>query len=277
MSDLQPLEIKTETLPNGLTFNMVKVEGGRFWMGDDEGEYSWEKPAHKIELDTFWIAQTQVKQALWEEIMQKNPSRYKGRNRPVETINWYNCIEFCNSLSEKLGYDLAYELDKYRKDPNNLSYLDDLKYWVRLIPGSNGFRMPTEAEWEFTAQGGKAKTEKLYAGSQALGKVAWYRGNSPDMSQPVGLRAPNELGLNGMTGNVWEWCWDWYDGGGYYERCFDKGVVVNPYGPESGRIRINRGGSCYSYATDCRVAYRGNGYPHRRSVDLGLRLARTAL
>lgn len=255
---------------------MIEIEGGIFEMGNRrEGGYGDEKPEHEVQLNSFWLGKMQVDQALWEEVMRENSSRFLGRNRPVERVNWYDCIEFCNKLSEKIGYDPAYEFNKDRKDPNNENEDDDLKYWARLIPGSNGFRLPTEAEWEYAARGGKFRSRSIYAGSHVLDNVGWYGENSTGMSQPVGLQAPNELGLYGMTGNVWEWCWDWF-GDEYYKACAGQGVISSPCGPEKGRYRVLRGGSWNDDASDCRVAYRLNGNPRYLHDDRGLRLARTA-
>lgn len=274
MSTLTSFKSQIESLPSGLSFEMIEVEGGTFWMGDaSEDAHKDDKPVHEVQLDTFCLGKYAVTQALWEEVMGENPSKFLGKARPVETISWHDCIEFCNQLSLKRGYVPVYELDKNRNDPHNKNSMQN--YWVRWIPDTNGFRLATDAEWEYASRGGRVQSEMEYAGSSSLKKVGWYNENSAGMSQPVGLQAPNELGLYGMSGNVWEWCWDWYNGK-YYQKCFDQGIASNPYGAESGYGRVGRGGRWGSGASNCRVVCRLNSGPSLRNGNLGLRLARTA-
>ena len=249
MAPIKALSIHTETLPGGISFPMIKVEGGRFWMGDDEGEgyFISPKPAHQVELDSFWMGQFLVTQKIWQAIMGENPSHFKGANRPVESISWEDAQKFIKKLNTELG-----------------------------LEGARAYRLPTEAEWEYAARGGEINNGFTYAGSEQMAQIGWYYGNSQSETRPVGILLPNELGLYDMSGNVWEWCVDWFDEN-YYKDCFQKGITKNPKGPESGRLRVLRGGSWGLVASYCRVADRFVGHPSDRLYGRGLRLSRTAL
>ena len=258
--------------------HMVKVEGGEFQMGSEDIEEE-EKPVHSVKLKDFHLCRFPVTQSLWESVMGENPASFPHPCRPIETVSWYDAVSFCNALSEKRGLDPYYEIDPDRKDPNNKNEDDELRWWVRIHQGANGYRLPTEAEWEYAAKGGKYAQQAalLYAGSNSLTEVAWHdrngEGNSLDISQPSGLKRPNALGLFDMSGNVDEWCGDWYDGN-YYEECKAQGMVENPSGPEKGSRRVVRGGSWGStlvLAYNFRPAYRYDLYApygrlHRLSV-----------
>ena len=220
-----------------LISNMVYVEGGTFKMGsmsDKPGDSFFnESPIHMVKISSFYICRYQVTQEEWEVIMGNNPSRFKGAKCPVELVSWEDCQIFIKRLNEITGKD---------------------------------FRLPTEAEWEFVAKGGNFSRGYKYAGSNDINIVAWYKGNSGGQSHPVGKKAPNELGLYDMSGNVWEWCSDW--GGEYGLSCPN-----NPKGSLSGLHRINRGGSWRYDAEFCRITLRGNHDPSIRNCNLGLRLA----
>ena len=236
-------------------------------MGSDK----WE---HEIYLSSFYLGQYQVTQALWEQVMGKNPSDFKGDNLPVEMVNWYDCIEFCNKLSELEGLEPVYEIDKSQKDPGNTNNYDEFKWLVRRKKEALGYRLPTEAEWKYAARGGKYAQKTEYAGSGELKEVGWFgqffsdEKNVHNWTETSGLRVPNELGLYDMSGNVREWCWDWY---GYYPSTSLK----DPHGLDSGNARVLRGGSWFRDADDCRVASRYHDLPGCRFIDYGLRLART--
>lgn len=246
----QKTEQKTESAPqlvavegsqtftvNGVKFTMVPVEGGTFTMGatSEQGSDAWdeEKPAHKVTLSDYYIGQTEVTQALWEAVMGSNPSDSKGDNLPVEQVSWDDCQVFIQNLNQLTGKQ---------------------------------FRLPTEAEWEYAARGGRKSRGYKYAGGNDIGLVAWYDGNSGNETHAVATKQANELGIYDMSGNVWEWCSDWYDG-------YQSSSQSDPQRPSLGSCRVNRGGSCYCNAGDCRVSYRFFGTPDFRYNDLGLRLS----
>ena len=195
--------------------------------------YDDEKPAHEVTLSSYYIGETEVTQELWEAVMGDNPSYFKKDDRPVEMVSWNDCQEFIGKLNRLTG---------------------------------KHFRLPTEAEWEYAARGGNRSKEYKYSGSNNLEEVAWYEGNSEDHTRSVGTKQPNELGLYDMSGNVWEWCADWYGG-------YSSEVQTNPTGPRSGSGRVNRGGSWRSGACICRSSNRDGSAPDYRGNYLGLRLA----
>lgn len=219
---------------NGVSFEMVHVEGGTFRMGatseQEDDAYSDEKPVHSVILSSYYIGKTEVTQALWQAVMGSNPSNFKGADLPVECVSWNDCQEFIQKLNRLTG---------------------------------RNFRLPTEAEWEFACRGGNNSRGYKYSGSNNLGSVAWY---SCGKTRPVGTKAPNELGIYDMSGNVWEWCSGWFAN-------YSSGAQTDPTGPQSGSCRVCRGGSWYSRARDCRSSIRNNGDPTLRFSYLGLRLA----
>ena len=223
---------------NGVTFTMVRVEAGTFTMGAtaEQGSDSWsnEKPAHQVTLtQDYYIGQTEVTQELWQAVMGSNPSNYKGDNRPVEMVSWNACQEFITKLNALTG---------------------------------RTFRLPTEAEWEFAARGGSFSKSYKYAGSDDIGDVAWYGYNSNDMTHYVATKSPNELGLYDMSGNVYEWCQDWYGS-------YSSSAQTDPTGPESSSNRVvYRGGSYDNNAKCSRVSFRNHYKVDGAVSDLGLRL-----
>ncbi|MCR4613239.1 MAG: formylglycine-generating enzyme family protein [Bacteroidaceae bacterium] len=251
---------KTFTV-NGVSFKMIKVEGGTFKMGVPPGQPKYEKghdghsvkicysdderPAHSVTLSSYYIGQTEVTQRLWQAVMGNNPSYFKGDGRPVEKVSWTDCQEFILKLNNMTGQH---------------------------------FRLPTEAEWEFAARGGTKSRGYKYSGSNTPGTVAWYIGNCKVYGGPgygyslfnhvVMMKNANELGLYDMSGNVSEWCQDWY---GEYS----ISPQTNPKGPASGYERVIRGGSYKDGDVDCRVSSREccQGYRDLRQPTVGLRLA----
>ena len=250
-------ETRTYTI-NGVSFKMISVEGGTFTMGAtaeqgrdaDSDEY----PAHQVTLSSYAIGETEVTQALWQAVTGSNPSWFSvGNNygtnlqRPVECVSWDDCQEFITKLNQLTGQN---------------------------------FRMPTEAEWELAARGGNKSKGYKYAGSNTLGDVAWYWGSIPSQSsgtsgygtQTVATKSPNELGLYDMSGNVFEWCQDWYS-----DVYYSSSPSTNPTGPTSGSFRVLRGGGWGNDARHCRVSNRDSNSLSRRNSSIGLRLALGAL
>ena len=224
---------------NGVSFDMIAVEGGTFTMGATAEQasdaYSDEKPTHQVTLSSYYIGKTEVTQELWQAVMGSNPSGFSGANLPVEKVSWEDCQIFIAILNELTG-----------------------KY----------FRLPTEAEWEYAARGGSKSQGYKYSGSNTVDDVAWYPSNSSSKTHPVATKAPNELGIYDMSGNVLEWCSDWYSSS-YYS----SSSQYNPTGPASGSRRVYRGGSWGSSARLCRISYRDYNGPSYRFYNLGLRLA----
>ncbi|MAT55238.1 MAG: hypothetical protein CMN32_12215 [Saprospirales bacterium] len=215
---------------------MVFVQGGTFQMGSTDGD-SDEEPVHTVRVDDFYIGKYEVTQAQWWAVMGDNPSYFSDcDNCPVENVSWNDVQTFIRKLNEKTG---------------------------------KHYRLPTEAEWEYAARVGKNGYK--YAGSNDPDEVAWYKSNSGSKTHPVGLKKPNVLGLYDMSGNVWEWCQDWYDAA-YYKN-YKNGPGNNPQGPSSGSYRVLRGGSWFNLPRYCRVAGRGRSDPSYRYSGGGFRLA----
>jgi formylglycine-generating enzyme required for sulfatase activity len=252
-----PYEPVIETFTVGdVTFNMVKVTGGTFMMGasdDDALAKSWEKPRHEVTLSDYYIGETEVTQGLWKAVMGSNPSWFQyayesdyaytdDLTRPVERVTYANVQSFLTKLKQKTG---------------------------------KTFRLPTEAEWEFAARGGNYSKGYTFPGSDDIDEVAWHTGNSSlyvpnadryeNMPHPVGTKAPNELGIYDMGGNVAEWTSDWYG-------LYSDAAVTNPTGPASGTARVVRGGSWGQAWRMNRVSYRYEGFPTSPNVNTGLRL-----
>lgn len=255
--------------------HMVFVEGGEFMMGGESGHED-SKPSYPVHLDNFCLCRYPVTQTLWKAVMDTDPEElaFPHPQRPVERVSWYDAVDFCNRLSDQMGYQRVYTIDRDRPDPNNQNDSDKLKWIVSRIEGANGFHLPTEAEWEYAARGGRYAQSYEYAGSPNPNEVAWWDRTSQDFTQPVGLRIPNALGLFDMTGNVREWVWDWF-GSNYYETCAQQGMAPNPSGPTQGEFRGVRGGSWYlSYDDDLRVAFRLTYNPVVRDFNVGFRVSR---
>ena len=224
-----------------LLSNMVKVEGGTFTMGatSEQGGDAWytEKPTHSVTLSGYYLCKYEVTQALWQAVMGKNPSSFKGHDLPVERVSWNDCQTFISRL-------------------NNLT--------------GKKFRLPTEAEWEYAARGGNRSRGCKYSGSNNLFDVAWFNNNSGSKTHPIGSKNPNELGLYDMSGNVWEWCSDGYES-------YNSSSQTNPTGSPLGIIRVFRGGSWSFGARYCRSSYRSGNAPDDFHDNLGLRLALSQL
>jgi len=268
VTTIPPLVVSQQSGFKQLTGNeMVFVEGGSFMMGSNYGDPD-EKPEHGVRISSFLIGKCQVTQELWESVMRNNPSSLKGANRPVESVNWYDAIEFCDELSRKEGLTPCYRKEMIAKE-GFFSRLVGVQEEVVICDFSaNGYRLPTEAEWEYAARGGNKSKGYKYSGSNDLDAVGWYNKNSGDQTKDVSGKRPNELGIYDMSGNVWEWCWDWYGD-------YGSSSQTDPRGPNSGSARVFRGGSWINDAEFCRVAYRYYSGPVSRDDDYGFRLART--
>lgn len=226
-----------DSFVNGVNIKMIKVEGGTFKMGatSEQGSdaYGDESPVHSVTLPDYYIGETEVTQELWKAVMGNNPSNFKGDQKPVECVSWHDCHKFIKKLNQLTG---------------------------------KNFRLPTEAEWEYAARGGNKSKGYKYSGGNDINEVAWYKGNSNSHTHDVKTKSPNELGIYDMSGNVFEWCKDWF---GYYS----SSSQTNPKGPSSGSDRVFRGGSCIDFAGNCRVSFRSNYAPDFRRDYLGFRLA----
>jgi len=233
----------------------VRIQGGTFTMGSPANETRpWynEGPQHQVTVSSFYMGKYEVTQKEWQEVMGTNPSNWKGDNLPVERVNWYDVVEYCNKRSEKEGLTPAYIINKNKKDPNNKNIYDKIKWTVTLNKNANGYRLPTEAEWEYACRAG---TNSAYnTGNTISDNTGWYSENSDKKTHPVGQKSANAWGLYDMHGNVWEWCWDWY--GDYSGK-----AQTDPQGASSGSYRVLRGGSWYNSAGFARSASRYCYYP----------------
>ncbi len=230
---------------NGVSFVMTYVEGGTFLMGATEEQGNdasdRERPVHQVTVSSFHIGQTEVTQALWMAVMGESPSYFTGEQRPVESVSWDECQQFIATLNSLTGRE---------------------------------FRLPTEAEWEFAARGGNESMGCKYSGSNNLASVGWYsyndawewRGTGSHGTHNVATRMPNELFLFDMSGNVHEWCNDWYAN-------YDYASQTDPTGPASGTNKVYRGGCWYFDEWFCRVSFRNSVTPSYHSYGIGFRLA----
>ncbi|MDR3297508.1 MAG: formylglycine-generating enzyme family protein [Prevotellaceae bacterium] len=234
-------EEEDKTPPMNLGIEMVFVRGNTYQMGCTKEQVSFcdgdEKPAHRVRINSFFIGKYEVTQEQWKAVMgdSLNPATFEGRRLPVETVSYVEVKDFIKQLNEKTG-------QKYR--------------------------LPTEAEWEYAARGGRYAHDKVFSGSDTLEEVAWYVENVGESNHAVGLNKPNELGIYDMSGNVAEWCSDWY--GSYLTN------NVNPKGPSSGEFRVYRGGGGASESNDCRVSARSQLAPDEKDYNLGFRLVVSA-
>lgn len=232
--------VSNKITPQSYEPEMVSVQGGSFQMGSNDGN-SDEKPVHSVTLSSFYIGKYEVTQKQWRAVMDTNPSSFENCDDcPVERVSWEDVQEYLKKLNANTGHK---------------------------------YRLPTEAEWEFAARGGTQSKGYTYSGSNNIGDVAWYDGNSGNIfkknqkTHPIGKKQSNELGLFDMTGNVWEWCNDWKD-------TYPSGSQTNPTGAATGSTRVVRGGTWFSSGDNCRVANRFNDDPSSRFYLVGFRVAR---
>ncbi len=266
---------------------LIDIKGGDFEMGGLN--YNDSKEIHPVTLTDFRLAQTPLTywqyglycaaKGLTDWRKRQTPPWGRIGDHPLVLVKWFEAIEYANWLSEKEGKAPAYLIHKEKNDPNN-HHPGNPDWLVEIIKNTDGYRLPTEAEWEYAAKGGIHQSSFKYSGSDDLNKVAWYNKNADEQTWPVKSkdRIANRLGLYDMSGNVWEWCWDWY-GIDYYEKCKDKGSVKNPMGAKESEKdwansgRVLRGGSWYNSEEACSVSYRDRIKPNGRDISTGFRLA----
>jgi len=224
---------------------MIQVPNGWFIMGDEQGDVD-EKP-HKVYIDSFYIDKYLVTQEEYEKIMGENTARWKGRKNPVEQVRWSDAVKYCNARSRREGLQPCYNLETWECNFD-----------------ANGYRLPTEAEWEYACRAGTKNSYSFGDNSQKLRNYAWFKGNSGGRPRPVGKKLPNPWGLYDMHGNVWEWCSDFYKVD-YYQESPEK----NPKGPTTGDTKVVRGGCFSATANKCRSSYRYNEDPGYTDICFG--------
>ena len=268
---------------------LVCIPAGSFTMGSDDTSNYGAQPTHKVTLSAFYLGQYQVTQEQYQAVMGTNPSYFLGdewlpdtgevqEKRPVETVSWYDALVFCNRLSILEGLTPAYSMKKSdlsgtSGDPAEWgtvpSSADARWSAVTVVPGSDGYRLPTEAQWEYACRAGT--TTLWYTGNTEdadFQAAAWHISNSNDMTHEVGKKTPNAWGLYDMHGNVYEWCWDW-------RGSYSGEAQTDPLGASSGSLRVIRGGNKGSLAPRLRSAARSYDYPYYRSNCVGFRVARS--
>jgi len=244
----------------------VWIQGGTFTMGSppNEPDRRDNEIQHQVTVGSFYMGKYEVTQKEYREIIGTNPSNFKGDNLPVEMVSWYDAIEYCNKRSQKEGLTPAYTINKRQADPNNKNRRDNVEWAVTWNKNANGYRLPTEAEWEYACRAGT--TSAYNTGANISDDTGWYNANTGS-TRPVGQKPANAWGLYDMHGNVWEWCWDW-------KGVSTSGARTDPVGPASGSYRVLRGGAWFYPAMFARSAHRGDGNPNDRGRSFGFRLVR---
>ena len=252
--------------------SLVFVKGGTF-INTKSNYYG-----KNVTLEDFYIGKYEVTQQEWMEVMGSNPSQFQGSSLPVEMLSWYDAVEYCNRRSIKEGLEPYYNINKDTKDPDNKSGNDNIKWTVTINEGVKGYRLPTEAEWEYAAGGGQLSKSYTYSGSNNADEVAWYWRNAGDQyltgewnwpiiennnnaTQPAGTKKPNELGIYDMSGNVREWCWNWYADG--------------DLNSTSGSYRVVKGGGWIGGVNNNESAFRGKFESSGLGPDQGFRVIRS--
>jgi formylglycine-generating enzyme required for sulfatase activity len=251
--------VPSDEIINSIGMKLKLIPAGAFLMGSPEGEKNAvpdEQPQHPVRISRpFYLGVHEVTQGQYRVIAGKNPSHFKGSDDlPVDSVSWNDAIAFCNTLSEREGLRPYYQNQ------------------VVPQPGGEGYRLPTEAEWEYACRAGSATLYCFGDKVASLGEFAWYEGNSGNTTHPVGRKQPNAIGLYDMHGNAYEWCWDWYDGGFYGQL-----PAVDPRGPSQSSERVLRGGGWNGDASSCFSARRVRHPPEWGDAALGFRVARGQL
>jgi formylglycine-generating enzyme required for sulfatase activity len=266
---LMAIMVSVSACSEGRSDNLVLVKGGTF-MNTKSNYYG-----KSVTISNFYIGKYEVTQKEWIEVMGSNPSQFKGDNLPVEMVSWYDAVEYCNKRSVKEGLKPYYNIDKNKKDPDNKNDNDNIKWTVTINEGVNGYRLPTEEEWEYAAGGGQMSKNYTYSGSNNADEVAWYWRNAGDKylsgdwnwpaiennnnkTKSIGTKKPNELGIYDMSGNVREWCWDRYKG-------LDTSIVS---------VRVCKGGGWIGDVTSSELSFRGKYDANGKGPDQGFRVCR---
>ena len=250
--------------------DMIWIPAGSFVMGTPVGELGREadESQHEVTLTSgCYMSETEVTQAEWVAMMGTNPSEFPGCDCcPVENVNWFDAVDYCNQLSQAQGFSPAYDVDGTT---------------VTWLPNTDGFRLPTEAEWEYACRAGTStgfyNGEITYEDGCSgtpmdpnLDEIAWFCANTdPWGTKPAAQKEPNAWGLYDMSGNIREWCWDWYAFN------YPAGPVTDPTGPQSGTWRVTRGGSFHNMSKECRSGRRTNQYPDLHHYVYGIRVVRS--
>lgn len=249
--------------------DLVFVKGGSFTSDKSSDKVK------SVKLPNFYIGKYEVTQAEWVKVMGSNPSEFIGENSPVEMVSWYDAVEYCNRRSMQEGFVPYYNIDKEQQDSNNKNGNDPIKWTVTIHEGADGYRLPTEAEWEYAASGGQVSKGYTYSGSNQADEVAWYWRNAGDkylngnwnwpiiesnhnQTKRIGTRKPNELGIYDMSGNVREWCWDWFEDSNF----------------ASGTFRVVKGGGWIGDISNNEISFRGKFDPNGFGPDQGFRVVR---
>jgi formylglycine-generating enzyme required for sulfatase activity len=254
----------------GAPEGFVRINGGTFTMGSPANEAGRkdDEVQHQVTVSSFYMGKYEVTQKEWTAVMGSNPSSFQGDNLPVEMVSWYDALVFCNTLSISEGLTPAYSING-KTNPNDWGTVPTSRdaTWnaVTIVANSNGYRLPTEAQWEYACRAGT--TTAYHTGNTISDNTGWYSANSGSKTHEVGKKAANAWNLYDMHGNVFEWCWDWYDS-------YSSGAQTDPTGASSGDYRVIRGGSWNYSAEDIRSAYRINTDPSSQFSNLGFRLAR---